>query len=64
LVHPVAAALQTLEAHQRSALGHLAASAGVDIAAELTGIAIAKVREAAAGQRPKTSATESSASVR
>jgi hypothetical protein len=40
------AALGMLEAEQRVALGELADVAGVELAAQLTGVATAKVREA------------------
>jgi len=53
-------ALETFEADQRAALGDLAAATGADVAAELTGVAVAKVREAVAERRrtppPRTTA--------
>jgi hypothetical protein len=39
------AALGVLEAEQRAVLGELAGVAGVELAAQLTGVATAKVRE-------------------
>src|SRR5262245_21658970 len=45
------ATLDALEADQRTALAELAAATSIDIAADLTGVTPARVRDALAGQR-------------